>query len=71
MTKKPLHKRFPDSAFIARVKIWTPKRNVLELSGPYDDVSGELLAMIGAHAHPSGEKLKAMKRCLTALKRSE
>ena len=59
---------FPESPFLARVKVWTPDRNTLETDGPYDEVSGELLTLVAAIAHPQGEALEAMKRCITELK---
>lgn len=68
MSRKPsLPKQFPDAPFVTRGKIWTPKRSVVEYSGPYDDVSGHLLLMVAATAHPKGKKLAAMEQCLKVL----
>lgn len=68
-TQTELLKNFSDSPFIAKVKVWTPDRNVLEADGPYDDVAGRLLTMVASCAHPEGKSRKAMEECLKVLTR--
>ena len=65
--KLPLPKQFPKAPFVVRMKVWTPTRASAEITGPFDDVPGELLLMVGVLAHAKGKKLAAMKRCLKAL----
>ena len=67
MRQLSLPKQFPDAPFVARTKIWTPQRNSAEITGPYDEVAGELLLMVATIAHPKGKKLAAMKKCLKIL----
>ena len=65
---KSLPKRFPDAPFIARLKIWTPKRNIIEVEGPYDETSGELILLAACITQPNDTQLAAMKECLSVLK---
>lgn len=68
MSRKPsLPNRFPKAPFVAKVKLWTPDRNILEAEGPYNETAGRLLAMVAACAHPRGKKRKAMEDCLAVL----
>ena len=67
--KKRLPDRFPDAAYVGRLKLWTPDRNIMEMEAGFPEVVGDLLLMascVGAGTvKPRHEK--AMRECLAVL----
>ena len=66
MRKKSLRQRFPDQ-FVFRIKVWTKTGASLEVDGPASDLAGELLMAISVRAHPEGEQVQIMEKCLKEL----
>lgn len=47
MARAPsLPKQFPDADFVVKAKFWTPKRNTVEISGPYEHDQAFLAMML-------------------------
>lgn len=63
--KKSLPECFPDAAFIVQARFWTPKRNIIDVEGPFEHDHGLVALLLLAHPSELTRKQKQLVKELT------